>query len=232
MATTATPERDTTATMPTATLDEILLGTAQDRPNEGGLPTLPDGWQHAGVVRRLDDAPPARREGMMAMGFGLLALVWAPMGIMAVIAGTEDAFIALSVLLAVLVLAPRPTSVATTLAALGDRVRPALDRAVSGARDVTDRARTETSPGTDRIGAAARRTVTKVRRAAGPALETVRGKLAHAAVRVRARIADLRTTFREAGERGGQVSASSQSSGLSDPLSRWLDGQSTPSSSR
>ena len=30
MATTATPERDTTATMPTATLDEILLGTAQD----------------------------------------------------------------------------------------------------------------------------------------------------------------------------------------------------------
>ena len=232
MATTATPERETTATIPAATLDEILLGTAQDRPHEGGLPALPDGWQHAAVVRRLDEAPPARREGMMAMGFGLLALVWAPMGIMAVIAGTENVFIALSVLLAVVVVAPRPASVATTFAEVADRVRPALQRAAAGARDLTERARTEASPATDRMGAAVRRTGSRIRREAGPALASAREKVVVAARHVRARASDLATTFREAGERGGQVSPSSQSSGLSDPLSRWLDGQSTPSSTR
>lgn len=232
MATTATPERDTTATIPTATLDEILLGTAEDRPNEGGLPTLPDGWQHAAVVRRLNDAPPARREGMMAMGFGLLALVWAPMGIMAVIAGTENVFIGLSVLLAVLVLAPRPTSVAATLGQVADGIRPAFHRAAAGARDLTERARTDAGPVTERIGAAARRAGTRLRREVGPALASARAAIVHAGTRARVRAKDLMTTFREAGERGGQVSPSSQSSGLSDPLSRWLDGQSTPSSTR
>ncbi len=169
MATTATTERDTTVT-----LEDILLGTADDLPADRGLPELPDGWQHSALVQRVADAPAARREGLLALGFGLLALLWAPLGVLAVIAGTERLFLALSLLAVVALTAPRPTGVSDALATLGSRLRPAV-------------------------------------------------------AALRTRTARVVADFRAAGDRAGEVSAPS---GLSDPLSRWVDGQSTPSSSR
>ena len=229
MATTATTERTTTATIPAATLDEILLGTAQDRPHEAGLPDLPDGWQHAAIVQRLADAPAERREGLLAMAFGLVALLWAPLGIMAVIAGTERVFLVLSFVLAVVALAPRPTGVATALAGLTERLRPAAERTAEGAGALAGRVRRDTGPAARRLAAWTRRTTERVRREAGPALTRARAMAVEASRSLRTRVNDAAASFKAAGERAGDVSAPS---GLSDPLSRWVDGQRTPSSTR
>lgn len=218
MATTATTERETTTALPAATLDEILLGTAQDRPHEAGLPDLPDGWQHAALVQKLADAPAERREGLLAIAFGLLALLWAPMGIMAVIAGTERAFLTLSLLLAVVLLVPRPTGVAEAFAAVAERLRPAAARV-----------RREAGPAAGRVAGWVRRTSARVRREAGPALASARATVVAGARTLRTRTEAFVADFKAAGERAGDVSAPS---GLSDPLSRWVDGQSTPSSTR
>lgn len=207
MATTATTPRERTATIPSATLEEILLGTARDLPAERGLPDLPDGWVHSTVVQRIADAPSERREGLLAIAFGLVALLWAPLGILAVIAGTERVFLGCSLLLAVVLLAPRPTGVARALDGVWARVRPLLARGATAARATSARVAEDT----------------------GPLLARLRRATSRAAATARTRVAAYVADFRAAGERAGDVSSPS---GLSDPLSRWVDGQRTPSSTR
>ena len=158
-------DHDRVTTPPASSL-EILLGEAPVAPRRG-LPDLPDGWQHAVLVRRLHEAEPARREGLLAIGFAVAALLWAPLGVLAVLAGTEGVFLMLSALLAVVLLAPRPAGVATAAASF--------------------------------------------------------------ATRARQRLAGVVRSSRAAGERAGTAGTPS---GLDDRLSRWLDGQSTPSSRR
>lgn len=198
-------DHDRVTTPPASTLD-ILLGEAP-APRRRGLPDLPDGWQHAVLVRRLDAAEPARREGLLAIAFAVAAVLWAPLGIMAVLAGTEGVFLGLTLLLAVALVAPRPTGVAAAATGIADRVRPLVAR------------------GSD----AGRTTVTRARRAAGPALSRAWTTLVGVVRAARERLVALVGAFRDAGERAGDVSAPS---GLQDPLSRWLDGQSTPRSTR
>lgn len=128
MASSATTDRRTTTAATAADLEAILLGTAQDVPRPRGLPDLPSGWQHARVVQRAADASPERREGLLAFGFGLLALLWAPLGVLAVIVGTERAFLLVSLVVALAVLAPRPTRLADALDALRARARGFVER--------------------------------------------------------------------------------------------------------
>lgn len=213
MATTATTDTRTssdahlTSDTTPATIEDILLGTAADLPVRRGLPELPDGWQHSAVVRRVAATPAERREGLLALGFGLLALLWAPLGLLAVIAGTERVFLGLSLVAAAALVAPRPTGVSRALAGLGASLRPALARARDAVRTTTSRLGDDAAPVVARLRTGLRRAL-----AAG-----------------RDRVATFVSDFRDARDRAGDVSAPS---GLSDPLSRWVEGQSTPSSRR
>ena len=69
---------------------------------------LRDGWQAAPLTEALARMPKERRETVMAMGFGLLALVYGPLGFVALLTGTTRIFLFATAVLVAIVAAPRP----------------------------------------------------------------------------------------------------------------------------
>lgn len=102
--------------------------TTSPRPSHATDATLPSGWRHAAPVQWLLDHPVERREAILAGAFGVLAAIWAPLGILAFLARVFSVFLVVSLLLVVVLAAPRPTAVAQLTAALRTHVAPAARR--------------------------------------------------------------------------------------------------------
>lgn len=112
-------------------------GHAEPAGSAGDPARLPAGWRHAAPVAWLLDHPRERREAILAGAFGLLAAIWAPIGILAFMARVFGIFLAVSLTLAVVLAVPRPRAVAQLTAAFREHVAPATRRlgpALRGAR--------------------------------------------------------------------------------------------------
>lgn len=88
------------------------------------LPSLPRGWRHAGAIRWFATQERRRRETVLALAFGVLSAVWAPLGILAFLGRSFTLFLAVSAVLVVLALAPRPAAVGVAVAGLDERFGP------------------------------------------------------------------------------------------------------------
>lgn len=129
-------------TSPTDSFDELFVQPVDARVDPASLPALPDGWRHAALVQRAARQPRERRETILAAGFALVAALWAPLGVVAVLTGSILLFVAVSVAAVLLVAAPRPVGASEVLDGIVDRAGPAMDRLQAAGTAAMDRVRT------------------------------------------------------------------------------------------
>ena len=85
--------------------------------------SLPDGWHHSVLVAWLLDQPRERRETALAGLFALTGALWAPLGVLSLLAGAFAIFLIASAVVLLVAAAPRPDAVADLRVAAVERLR-------------------------------------------------------------------------------------------------------------
>lgn len=122
MAATAAPETNASV----GGFDELFVQPVEPHDGRGSLPPLPGAWRHAGLVALVVRQPRERRETILAGGFALAAVLWAPLGVLAFMTRNALLFGVLSGAAAIVAAAPRPATGSVAVGDLANRVAAAL----------------------------------------------------------------------------------------------------------
>lgn len=182
-------------------------------------------WRPSPAVSALERQSPEQRATLLAGAFAIASAVWAPLGIVLFLQRRFTLFLLLTLVAAVLLLAPRPRllgapgALRTALGEVGAVMRPFLREVRDASGEALGNVRAGTGPAVRAAGTRTATAMAVVRERGAQARDWTQVRLDELGSRARVRAA----AWREAGERAGARSTSGDLQ-LTDPLSRWIGG--------